>query len=213
MEVKKKTCTKCKKLSIIWKTRTVGGEKPSLCQQCNSKIERELKKEKVVKVREKKKAVKNKKLFSNTELLKVADRVFSLYIRLRDTNDDGFGICCSSGRYTDWSQIQNGHYISRKYMKYRFSEINCNGQSAMDNVRLSGNIVEYRRFMIEKYGVEAELALFLGSKEEFHYNSEFLLDVIKIYAPQVKKMLSMKTFDTSNYEKEILKIESIYNHE
>ena len=213
MEVKKKTCSKCKKLSIIWKTRTVGGEKLSLCQQCNSKIERELKKEKVVKVREKKKAVKNKKLFSNTELLKVADRVFSLYIRLRDTNDDGFGICCSSGRYTDWSQIQNGHYISRKYMKYRFSEINCNGQSAMDNVRLSGNIVEYRRFMIEKYGVEAELALFLGSKEEFHYNSEFLLDVIKIYAPQVKKMLSMKTFDTSNYEKEILKIESIYNHE
>ena len=213
MEVKKKTCSKCKKLSIIWKTRTVGGEKLSLCQQCNSKIERELKKEKVVKVREKKKAVKNKKLFSNTELLKVADRVFSLYIRLRDINDDGFGICCSSGRYTDWSQIQNGHYISRKYMKYRFSEINCNGQSAMDNVRLSGNIVEYRRFMIEKYGVEAELALFLGSKEEFHYNSEFLLDVIKIYAPQVKKMLSMKTFDTSNYEKEILKIESIYNHE
>ena len=99
MEIKKKTCTKCKKLSVIWKTRTVGGEKLSLCQQCNSKIERELKKEKVAKVKEKKKAVRNSKKLHKTEMLKVLQKLARFVGR--DT-------CCTCNRPFSTTLLANG---------------------------------------------------------------------------------------------------------
>lgn len=59
------------------------------------------------------------------------DRVFSEYIRLRDTaghSKDGYFRCISCGQIKPYSQADCGHYIGRQHMATRYNEINCNAQ-------------------------------------------------------------------------------------
>lgn len=59
------------------------------------------------------------------------DRVFSEYIRLRDTaghTKDGYFRCISCGQIKPYSQADCGHYIGRQHMATRYNEINCNAQ-------------------------------------------------------------------------------------
>lgn len=193
----------CKQCGIECKSGHRG-----LCGSCYAKAQKEKTKQK--KVKEKRTKQKLTKKFSKTVLMKEADTVFSLFIRLRDTNDNGSGYCCSSRKFIEWSSCDNGHYIPRGYMKYRYDERNCNVQSKNDNSRLHGNIPEYRRFIIEKYGEHVEQELFLGSKEYFKPDPNFYLDVIRKYLPKVKTMLKTKTFETQNYWTNLNRIEKIY---
>ncbi len=59
------------------------------------------------------------------------DRVFSEYIRLRDTaghSKEGYFRCISCGQIKPYSQADCGHYIGRQHMATRYNEINCNAQ-------------------------------------------------------------------------------------
>lgn len=53
-----------------------------------------------------------------------------------------------------WTRIQNGHYMSRKYLSTRFDENNCRPQCVSCNVFQQGNIQLYRRNLIEEIGNE-----------------------------------------------------------
>lgn len=67
----------------------------------------------------------------NATLKAKLDRVFSEYIRLRDTEGhtkDGFFKCVSCGQIKPYSQADCGHYIGRQHMATRYNEINCNAQ-------------------------------------------------------------------------------------
>lgn len=55
------------------------------------------------------------------------DRVFSEYIRKRDSKD-GYFTCISCGRILPYEQADCGHYINRIHMATRYSEVNCNAQ-------------------------------------------------------------------------------------
>ncbi len=55
------------------------------------------------------------------------DKVFSEYIRKRDTRNGVFK-CISCGRILPYEQADCGHYINRKHMSTRFDEMNCNAQ-------------------------------------------------------------------------------------
>ena len=79
----------------------------------------------------KKPARKPTKKSRNATLKAKLDRVFSEYIRLRDTEGrtkDGFFKCISCGQIKPYSQADCGHYIGRQHMATRYNEINCNAQ-------------------------------------------------------------------------------------
>ena len=64
------------------------------------------------------------------ELEKVLDKWFSLFIRARDSNEEGYIFCCTCGRPKKWRALDgadNGHY-SKRNKAHRFSETNCNSQ-------------------------------------------------------------------------------------
>ena len=84
---------------------------------------------------------------SITALKKLLDKVFSEYIRRRDS-----GRCFTCGKRDDWKRMQCGHFISRSNNYLRFSEINCNCQCLRCNIFLYGNLLEYRRRLIKKFG-------------------------------------------------------------
>ncbi len=90
---------------------------------------------------------------SSASLKNKLDAVFSQYIRLKYAMpNSGMCKCISCGAIKHWSEIQNGHYMSRRYMATRFSEDNCRPQCVACNIFNQGNVQMYRRGLIEQIG-------------------------------------------------------------
>lgn len=178
------------------------------CNKCKAKRNKEAEKKKIK--QEKLKEKDRQRKFNKSTLMQNADLVFSLFIRLKGTNSEGYGTCVSSNKRVPWSSIDCGHYIPRGYIKYRYDERNCHVQSKHDNSRLHGNIPEYRRYIINTYGEEVEQEIFLGSKEYFKPEPDFFLEIIHKYIPEIKHLLKQKTFSTENYLSKINLLEKIY---
>lgn len=134
-------------------------------------------------------------------LKKAAQTWFNKYIRLRDTDDNGFGNCISSGRILKYGtdEAQAGHYFSAgHYQSLRFNEHNVNLQSKADNYYKHGNLLEYRKNLIKKIGLESVEALeefAERSKKETYKEDRFLyIEIIELYKEKCKKLERQKMF-------------------
>lgn len=85
---------------------------------------------------------------------KKLDEIFSQYIRLRFSDNNGVCHCITCGKPFFWTNIQNGHYMSRRHHSTRFDENNCRPQCMPCNVFLHGDIQKYRRSLIDELGAE-----------------------------------------------------------
>lgn len=83
------------------------------------------------------------------------DRVYSLYIRLRDAFDGGYTQCISCGRILPFHKMQLGHYFSRRHMATRWDEQNCNAECETCNCRDTNHLVGYKKNLINKIGQRA----------------------------------------------------------
>ena len=81
-----------------------------------------------------------------------ADKWFSLFIRLRDSDSNGYARCCTCGKVAHFKDMDAGHFVNRQFKALRFNEKNVNGQCRKCNRFCEGNIPEYSLFMIKKYG-------------------------------------------------------------
>lgn len=116
------------------------------------------------------------------------DEVFSIYIRLRDSNEHGYINCISCGKLVHWKKANNGHFINRKHMSLRFSETNCNGQCIDCNIFDEGNNEGYRRGLIKKYGSEIIDQLF-AMKNQPNKISEVEYGIaIKHYQREIERL-------------------------
>ena len=115
------------------------------------------------------------------------DKIFSEYIRKRDTHNGVFR-CISCGRVLPYEQADCGHYINRKHMATRFDEMNCNAQCRSCNRFDEGNIQGYRRGLVALYG-EQQVTLLEAKKHNFRKYSDFEYEVlIKHYKEEIKKL-------------------------
>lgn len=78
-----------------------------------------------------------------SKAMKEADRQFSLFIRLRDSDEHGIATCVTSGRRGHWKTMDAGHYISRAKMATRFDERNAHAQSKQANRFQGGHFLEH----------------------------------------------------------------------
>lgn len=83
------------------------------------------------------------------------DRIFSEFIRRRDSDQDGYTRCISCGKIVKWKEADCGHYVNRKHNSTRYDEQNCNAQCRSCNRFSEGNIQGYRKGLIRKYGEQA----------------------------------------------------------
>ena len=86
-----------------------------------------------------------------SELEAEAKKSFQKYIRLRDK--DLPCISCGNVNTTDWA---GGHYFSAgMYSGLIFDERNCHKQcNTYCNCQLSGNLLEYRKGLINRFGFQ-----------------------------------------------------------
>lgn len=120
-------------------------------------------------------------------LIRKADRVFSIYVRRKDAIGD-IARCVTCGRQDHYKLMQNGHYISRRVMALRFDELNCHVQCPDCNMRLSGNIPKYRKYLIEKYGLGRIEALEIRGRHGGKLTTHEIESYIAKYEALLKKI-------------------------
>lgn len=120
------------------------------------------------------------------------DRVFSQYIRLRDSKPYGYKYfkCISCGQIKPYEQADCGHYINRQHMATRFDEMNCHGQCRSCNRFDEGNMQGYRTGLVKLYG-ENKVQLLESKKYTSVKISPYeYRELIKYYTALVNRMKS-----------------------
>src|SRR5665648_238230 len=88
-------------------------------------------------------------------LLNKCQKVFNLYIRLRDLNGTDYFTCISCGQIKDKRFLHAGHYYNVGHFDgLRFDEDNCFSQCSHCNTFLHGNLIEYSKRLHLKSGSE-----------------------------------------------------------
>ena len=78
--------------------------------------------------------------------------VFSQFIRLRDSNDRGFGKCFTCPRVIHWTKGDCGHGIPRQYKGTKYNECNNHLQCKHCNGFNGGVREVYKEEMDKRYG-------------------------------------------------------------
>ena len=127
---------------------------------------------------------------SKPALIKELDKLFSYYVRLKNSDKNGYCRCISCGKIFFWKDIQNGHYMSRRYMSTRFAEDNCRPQCVACNIFNQGNIQMYRRALVRSIGEQRVDLIEVRARQERREWSLFdLKQMIDFYKKQVDRLL------------------------
>lgn len=125
---------------------------------------------------------------SVAQLKNIATEHFNTFIKLRDTDDNGFGRCISSGQALKYpsKKAQAGHFYSGgHYPSLKFNEDNVHLQGLSDNFYKSGNLIEYRKNLIKKIGIERVEALDRLAdqykRDAYKWDRFFLIEIIEKY--------------------------------
>lgn len=117
------------------------------------------------------------------DLLDKAQKAFNAYIRERDKNNGCISAYCRG-------QVEHaGHYFSQgHHSKVRFDEFNVNGQCAHCNTFKHGNLIQYRRGLIAKYGEPHVLLLEDRARGSKTWDRVELLAIIQHYKTLTKDL-------------------------
>lgn len=116
------------------------------------------------------------------------DRVFSEYIRLRDTMPNGYCQCISCGKIKPYKDFDAGHYFSRRHMATRWDEKNVNAECKACNRFDSEHLEGYREHLIHKIGERSFAALKIRCMMPCKYEEFELEELIKYYKNEVAKL-------------------------
>ena len=118
------------------------------------------------------------------------DPVFQKYVRLRDTNKDGYGKCCSCSKPIHYSESNSGHFQPRQYKNTRWHEENVNLQCISCNQWEAGAQYAYAKFL----GFEKADELEKLAKIKVSFTDEEYADIYYGYKEKIAELEKAKTF-------------------
>jgi len=107
---------------------------------------------------------------SRKTLIKKLDRVFSEYIRKRDTDSKGYGLCCTCAKRIHYKEGHAGHFMSRRHYSTRWDEENVNLQCSGCNTFRGGEQYKFALFLNDKYKTDKATELLIKSRESAKYS-------------------------------------------
>jgi hypothetical protein len=128
---------------------------------------------------------------SQPELIKVADKWFSYFIRLRDSDSNGYCLCCTCGHVQYWKHLDCGHY-SKRNKAHRFNEKNCHAQCKYCNNYMKGEADKHAQHINKLYG-EGTAELLRGTENKLrNLNRLQLITMIEEYKLRAKNIGKVK---------------------
>jgi len=162
------------------------------CYGCALEKAKELTKKKEDKEWRKRKSEMKEKTKTVSDYRNDARYWFQRWIRYRDV----FSKCISCDTLLlDIREFDAGHYFSASGTpQLLFNEFNCNGQCVFCNKHKSGNLIYYRKGLIERYGERVVLELeniaeFKGKRIHTKY---YYVEVADKYKKLVKEIEKIK---------------------
>jgi len=123
-------------------------------------------------------ARKSKKKISKDKVWKE----FSIYIRTRGADSEGFNVCVTCGARKFWRELQAGHFIAGRNNAVLFCETGTNPQCYQCNVPKHGNGVEYYRWMASNHGEPVIDRLILQSNQTVKWPKGHLEELYQKYS-------------------------------
>lgn len=142
----------------------------------------------IYKKKKKSPSAPKKRKKSKPDLVKRLDKVFALYIRLRDCMPSGMGQCISCGKIKPYRELDCGHFFGRSNMATRFDEDNCNAECIGCNRVKSDHLIYYQENLIKKIGVSRFSTLRERAHSTKKWDDEELEKMIKYYTNEVKRL-------------------------
>ena len=125
-------------------------------------------------------------------MVKKLDAIFSQYVRLRATDDRGYGQCytCNSTRH--YSEVDAGHFMSRACMSTRWDETNVQFQCKRCNGFRSGEQYLFSIHLDQEHGEGTAERLMIASKKTRKFTHAELEQMFHHYKRLVDELRSTK---------------------
>ena len=126
------------------------------------------------------------------------DRVFSKYIRLRDTDENGYFQCPTCGKFKSWKSADCSHYWSRSHKATRWDEDNCCVECSHCNRYDSSHLDGLGKHLKKKLGEQGFDLLNWKHNQVFKMTEFELAQIIKEYE---KKIVQLQREKNPGYNK------------
>ena len=120
------------------------------------------------------------------------DNIFSQYVRLKNADSNGIVSCISCGKPIHWKQADAGHFVNRKHMSLRFSDINVQPQCRACNRFDEGNLPGFGLGLQRKYGEDVIKRLLAVKNQTVKFGQFEIDEMTKHYKGLVKELLIEK---------------------
>ena len=113
-------------------------------------------------------------------------KVFSEYIRRRDSNEEGYGKCFTCNRIIHWKKGDCGHGIGRQHKSTKFNEKNNHLQCKPCNGFEGGMRERYKEEMNKRYGAHTWDMMEQAARKPAKW-SQFEVDILtEFYKEKIK---------------------------
>ena len=126
-----------------------------------------------------------------SKLIKEYDRIFSLYIRQK-YSENGVCTCSTCGKIGGWRSMDNGHFMPRQHMATRWDERNCAPQCVNCNHFHEGEQFKMLQYLNRLHGVgTAELMSQLSRTkwQSDRFSMQYKIDELKKLMKSKKMIL------------------------
>jgi len=127
---------------------------------------------------------------------KKLDTIFSQFIRLRDTDEYGYGRCITCGETFHYKDLECGHFRKCRHKTTRWLEENAHAQCFECNRK--DDLAAYMIAMLNLHGMDVAADIIEKSKVDYKFIQEDYEHMYKHYRAKVKELLKDKMF-TINY--------------
>lgn len=130
---------------------------------------------------------------SEREILKERlDRCFSWYVRLIEADNDGNVSCITCETVRHWTEVDAGHFISRRYLAVRWRPENVKPQCKRCNMRHAGEQWLFSRALQKQYGEQICETLYNTATNGKPPTTEQLKIYLEWYEHQVTTILTRR---------------------
>jgi hypothetical protein len=127
------------------------------------------------------------KKLTRPKLVKKLDKVFSQYIRASEMDINGYIECYTCRANKKFTEIQAGHFMSRKSYSTRWDEYNVFPQCVGCNIFKSGMQFEFGRRLDEDFGKGFAEEMQRKSRKIVKISTAELRDMIELYQKKLQE--------------------------
>lgn len=114
-------------------------------------------------------------------------RLFSLWIRQKEADDNGVVRCATCRAFRHWRYLDAGHYMSRRHLSTKFDETNVHPQCKQCNGPHGGEQALMARYIDQKHGLGTAQYLEHKSRIASHWTRFDYILKIEEYKSKLKE--------------------------